>query len=105
MPREKVRVVGALSGDGTGSHFVASSLRKERLKKSRKELEEEANRIIQQADHLHCVTKSNGKNFHNKTYNVNWKMFCLNNNIRKSNQENKISSCISNIKFSHYVRS
>ncbi|KAJ8924285.1 hypothetical protein NQ315_007077, partial [Exocentrus adspersus] len=58
VPRERV-VVGAASGDGAG-HPVASPVRKERLKKSKKELEEEAAKVLQQVDQLDCVTGGEG---------------------------------------------
>ncbi|KAG5888837.1 hypothetical protein JTB14_025232 [Gonioctena quinquepunctata] len=60
VPRDSARVVGALSGDGTGGHLVASPVRKERLKKSKKELEEEAAQVLSQVDRLDCVTRENG---------------------------------------------
>lgn len=60
MPRESGRIVGALSGDGTG-HLVTSPVRKERLKKSKKELAEEAAKVLHQADKLDCITEDKGK--------------------------------------------
>ncbi|CAH0551686.1 unnamed protein product [Brassicogethes aeneus] len=59
VPREGARIVGALSGDGAG-HLVASPVRKERLKKSKKELAEEAARVLHQADKIDCVTNKSG---------------------------------------------
>lgn len=62
MPaRENPRVVGALSGDGTGRHFVASPVKKEKLSKNKKELEEEAAKVLHQADRIDCVTAASGK--------------------------------------------
>lgn len=54
MPRESGRVVGALSGDGAG-HLQAAPIRKQRLSKSKKQLADEAARILHQADGLDCV--------------------------------------------------
>ncbi|XP_018563253.1 uncharacterized protein LOC108904981 isoform X2 [Anoplophora glabripennis] len=59
VPRESARVGGVVNGDGA-SHLVASPVRKERLKKSKKELAEEAARILQQADQIDCVTGNKG---------------------------------------------
>lgn len=61
MPRESARLAGALSGDGTGSHFVTSPVRKQRLNKSKKELEDEAAKVLHQADRLDCISSANGK--------------------------------------------
>lgn len=60
MPREGSRVVGALSGDGAG-HLVASPVRKERLARSKKELAEEAARVLHQADGVDCITRDQGE--------------------------------------------
>ncbi|XP_067006458.2 serine/arginine repetitive matrix protein 2 [Anabrus simplex] len=52
------RVVGALAGDGEG-HLVALPVRRERpTKLSRRELAEEARRVLQQADSVTCTSRS-----------------------------------------------
>lgn len=60
VPRDSARVVGVVNGDGAG-HLVASPVRKQRLKKSKKELAEEAARILEQADQIDCVTGDKGE--------------------------------------------
>lgn len=60
MPREGTRVSGALSGDGAG-HLVAAPVRKERLSRSKKELAEEAAKVLHQVDTLDCVTADHGE--------------------------------------------
>lgn len=57
VPREGSRVSGALSGDGAG-HLVAAPVRKERLSRSKKELAEEAAKVLHQVDTLDCVTNA-----------------------------------------------
>ncbi|XP_050510243.1 uncharacterized protein LOC114328375 isoform X3 [Diabrotica virgifera virgifera] len=61
MPRENSPLVsGAVSGDGRSTPFLSSPVRKERLKKSKKELSAEAKRVIHQADRLDCATSPKG---------------------------------------------
>lgn len=60
VPREGSRVSGALSGDGAG-HLVAAPVRKERLSRSKRELAEEAAKVLHQADTLDCVTADHGE--------------------------------------------
>lgn len=60
MPREGSRVSGALSGDGAG-HLVTAPVRKERLSRSKKELAEEAAKVLHQVDTLDCVTTDHGE--------------------------------------------
>lgn len=63
MPRESARVIGAVSGEGTVGHvLVTSPVRKEKLNKSKKELEEEAAKVLHQADRVGCVAAENGTN-------------------------------------------
>ncbi|CAG9855838.1 unnamed protein product [Phyllotreta striolata] len=59
VPREN-SPVGAVSGDGVRTPLVASPVRKERLKKSKKELSEEAKRVLHQVDRVGCVTSGDG---------------------------------------------
>ncbi|CAH1163539.1 unnamed protein product [Phaedon cochleariae] len=57
MPRESGRIVGALNGGGAGGVSPAFPVRKERLEgKSKKELRDEAARVLHQADRVDCVT-------------------------------------------------
>ncbi|XP_074042526.1 uncharacterized protein isoform X3 [Leptinotarsa decemlineata] len=79
MPRDSARVVGALSGDGTGSHLVASPVRKERFKKSKKELAEEAARVLKQVDQVDCVSKESSV--------LPEKFYTLPNRKKQKNQE------------------
>lgn len=56
MSRDTPPVSGALSGDGAG-HLVALPVHKERLKgRSKKQLAEEAAKVINQADKVDCTT-------------------------------------------------
>ncbi|XP_050308103.1 uncharacterized protein LOC126744646 isoform X2 [Anthonomus grandis grandis] len=58
VPRE--RVSGAVTGIDGGETVLTSPVRKERRKKSKKEIEEEAAKVISQADNVGCIANDKG---------------------------------------------
>lgn len=63
MPREASRVTGAVTGIN-GDTVLTSPVRRERVKRSKKELAEEAAQVIRQADKIGCIA-SNDKGIPN----------------------------------------
>ncbi|KAK9886216.1 hypothetical protein WA026_015735 [Henosepilachna vigintioctopunctata] len=55
LPRSDERVVGSLNGDS----FSRCSVRKQRLEKSRQQLEDEAAKVLKKAREIKCVASSN----------------------------------------------
>lgn len=58
MPRREERSIGAFNGD-TNGYTRRSPVRKERIRKSKRELEEEAAKVLEQAGRIECVVSSN----------------------------------------------
>lgn len=61
MPRENSRIPGAAAGID-GETVLTLPVRKERLKRSKKEIAEEAAKVISQADKVGCIANDKGKN-------------------------------------------
>lgn len=61
-------VLGALAGDGAG-HLIATPVRRERLGKlSKRQLEEEAAKVLDQAESVDCKVTSGMNKYHTYTY-------------------------------------
>ncbi|KAH1006746.1 hypothetical protein HUJ05_007451 [Dendroctonus ponderosae] len=59
MPRESPRVIGAVNGID-GDIVLTSPVRKERLKRSKKEIAEEAAKVLREADKIGCIANDRG---------------------------------------------
>lgn len=71
VPREPSRVTGAVTGIN-GDTVLTSPVRRERVKRSKKELAEEAAQVIRQADKIGCIAsndKGNDGHFFFKEFN------------------------------------